>query len=60
MLVKSGTIQSRGYPQHYPPHLHCEWLLQAEEDQVVELNITSIEMESEDGLVCKHINTGLF
>ena len=42
----AGHISSPGYPNEYPNHADCSWLLQTNADDVVQLTIMEFDLES--------------
>lgn len=39
------NLTSPGYPNGYPPNLHCQWVITAEDGQRVQINLTHIDLE---------------
>lgn len=39
------TVHSPSFPQSYPPLLTCEWTVETEEGQEVEVVLSSVQLE---------------
>ena len=46
LTEQSGTINSPGWPNKYPNDAECEWQIQCESQQTIEIIFNSFEIES--------------
>ena len=52
--VVNNTLQSNGYPNHYPGNMDCDFTVQIPENKTI--NINFIYFNLEDSVVCRYVS----
>ena len=43
----AGEILSPNYPDHYPSRAYCQWVVEVDDDSLVQLTFTEFDLEEE-------------